>query len=66
MPLYKLLPNLFSISQVPILFKFFNAFLFNDAFEDILASSLIILKSFYLYQLLNSVGWSLVDAVAVP
>lgn len=65
-PFDKFLPDLFTIGQMPILFEFFDAFLFHNAFEDILTCRLIIEESLLLNQLLNSISRSLVDSVTVP
>jgi hypothetical protein len=62
----KFLPYLLSVGKVPVLLKFFDSLLFNNAFEDILASCLIIQKSFLLNKMLHSTTRSLVDAVSIP
>ena len=66
MPLYKFLPDLFTVSQMPIFLELFNSFFFNDPLENLLASALITDEGFLLYELLNSICWGLIYPVSIP
>ena len=66
MSIYKLLPQKFSISQMPVLFQLLNSFLLNDSLQYFFASRLIFKKGLLLYELLNSINWSLIDTISIP
>ena len=66
MPLYKFLPDLFTVGQMPIFLELFNSFFLNDPLENLLASALITNEGFLLNKLLNSICWGLIYPVSVP